>query len=211
MSLILDEVSVELGGRFVLRNLSLRLDPGEVVVVMGPSGAGKTTLLSVVAGTRWPDGGRRRLEIDEVDGSGRSEVAWIFQTSPVLMRRNALDNVALGPLCRGIEPFTARSRAAEALRLLGIDALAGQRLFRLSGGERQRVAIARALAAGAGVVVADEPSASLDAVNRAIVCDALGAVATEGAIVLVATHDQAVADRFDRVIRLDGGRVVDAP
>ena len=185
----------------MLDAVSLELVSGEAVALIGPSGAGKTTLLSVIAGSRRPDAGARTLSEE------RDDVAWIFQTSPVLMHRDALDNVALGPLCRGVESGPARERARRVLGQLGMGDLAGQRVHRLSGGERQRVAIARALASDAALVVADEPSASLDAANRTTVCDALLTVAAAGALVVVATHDQAVADRMHRVTRLDGGRV----
>lgn len=204
MRLSLEGTSVAFGSTQVLCDLALRVDPGEAVAIMGPSGSGKTTLLSVVAGMRAPDSGTRRLEGDE--GSGATPtIAWVFQTSPVLMRRTALDNVALGARIGGARRALAEERAGEALDRLGIGHRADQPLYRLSGGERQRVVIARALAGRADLLIADEPTASLDPATKDDVTGALLAVADAGGTVLVATHDSAVAERCHRILELRDG------
>ncbi len=201
MSVSLRSVHVAFGGRTVLRDLNLDVRPGDLIALMGPSGSGKTTALSVLAGLREPDAGSRTVASEGL------AIAWVFQTSPVLMRRTASENVALGPLCAGIGDEVAQARAVEAMAQLGIDELGAERLHRLSGGERQRVVIARALASGADLVIADEPTAALDARAKDLVVDALVRVARAGSAVVVATHDRAVADRCDRVALVSHGRL----
>ncbi len=202
MRLTLTGIDVAFGDRSVLSGLDLQIEPSEAVALVGPSGVGKTTLLSVVAGMRRPDAGNRHVADGTDDG-----IAWVFQTSPVLMRRSALANVALGARASGCDRATSSTRAHEALATLGIGDLATTRLFRLSGGERQRVVIARALAARADLVIADEPTASLDPATKEAVCGALVAVARAGGSVLVATHDPEVAGRCDRILLLRDGRL----
>jgi ABC-type lipoprotein export system ATPase subunit len=208
---VLRDVSVSFGDQSVLDGVDLELHASEAVAVMGPSGSGKTTLLSVIAGLRPPDHGTRTVTLDPASPAGSTDltVAWVFQTSPVLMRRTAIDNAALGAQCAGHGVDESRERAMLALRQLGIAELADRRLHRLSGGERQRVVIARAMSSGAGLVIADEPTAALDGAAKAAVGDALLALAAAGAAVVVATHDPAVAARCPRLLRLAGGRLHD--
>ncbi|RMI12740.1 ABC transporter ATP-binding protein [Cellulomonas triticagri] len=196
-------VHVTLGGRHVLDGVDLDLAPVGSVAVVGPSGSGKTTLLAVVAGLLAPDAGTVLRGGRPVDAR---DVAWVMQTTPLLGARSAVDNVALGALARGCTRAAADAVARDALDGLGLGDRAGTRVRRLSGGERQRVAVARALVQEAPVVVADEPTASLDAHARDRVVQALLAVASAGRLVLVATHDRVVADGCDRVVDLVAGR-----
>lgn len=202
MPVRLDSVGVTFGDRPLLRRLDLEVGRGELLALMGPSGSGKTTLLSVLAGLRTPDEGAR-----VVVGDAPPSVAWVFQTSPVLMRRTALENVALGPRLAGAGRATSVAQAGEALARLAIHHLGAQPLYRLSGGERQRVVIARALASRASLVIADEPTASLDGQAKHVVVEALAELSVTGASVVVATHDRSVASRCARIEVLAEGRL----
>lgn len=183
--------------RDILRGVSITVRSGEIAVVTGPSGCGKSTLLGILAGDLEPHSGRRMA------ASSTARIAWIVQSSPILSHRTAIDNVALGALSRGLKSSAARDRAHSAMTLLGIDQLGQERGYRLSGGERQRVVVARAIASEATVVLADEPTSSLDGPNRDVVCDSLVAAAHQGVAVVVATHDQALIDRIPTRLRLD--------
>lgn len=194
----LQDVTVRFEKRTVLDQLTMRIEGPAMVALMGPSGSGKSTLLSVVARGLKPTEGAVAVEAERLE--------WIFQSAPILARRNALSNVALGPLSRGGSLEEAEAVAMGAMESLGIASLAKQAGYRLSGGERQRVAIARVLATTPKLVLADEPTASLDPQSRELVCNALRFVVDAGGLVLVATHDQYVADRCDSIIRLVNGR-----
>jgi ABC-type lipoprotein export system ATPase subunit len=169
-----------------------------MIALMGPSGCGKTTLLATATKLQLPTSGHVR---QVWEGPARTE--WVVQSSPLLTRRTALANVMLGPLSVGAKRVDAAHRAWEALRALGVDGVATHKVFRLSGGEQQRVAVARAVASASEFVVADEPTASLDAASRASVCASLVEAARRGALVLVATHDPEVAACADRVVMLE--------
>ncbi|MWV59660.1 ATP-binding cassette domain-containing protein [Rathayibacter sp. VKM Ac-2754] len=202
MLVTLDGVGVVRGSRPILQDVSLALSSGETVALVGPSGAGKSTLLGVVAGDLRPTRGTVRTV-------ARESAAWIVQSTPVLARRSALDNVALGALSSGSTRRAAERTAIGVMTALGIETLAPQAVHRLSGGERQRVAVARAMAAESALILADEPTAALDAVSRSFVIDALTRAAQEGAAVVVATHDPVVAEACDRLLRIDAGLLVD--
>jgi ABC-type lipoprotein export system ATPase subunit len=197
-------VTVSWSGRRVLDNVSAEFEGPARISLMGPSGAGKSTLLAVIAGQLRPDSGWV-----EVEGGERPE--WVVQSSPMLPRRTTLDNTALGPLSRGRSAPRSRVVAASVLYDLGLRELMHRRAYELSGGERQRVAVARALAAEAPLVLADEPTASLDHSTKHAVIDALERARAYGALLLVATHDEEVARMCDRRFRLAEGMLVEEP
>lgn len=192
---------VRINGHIVLNELSVDIRAGHMIAIMGVSGAGKTTMLRVIGGELQPISGsvERPQPLDLV--------AWIPQSAPVLPRRSALDNVALGAYARGFSAARALAVASGALRDVGIASFSSRQVKTLSGGERQRVAVARALAMGSSLILADEPTSSLDAANRDAVVMALRVVCSHGGTVLVATHDDAVASQCDGVIRLEDGKV----
>lgn len=192
-------IEVSFGDRRVLTGVGHTFHGGRLTAVTGPSGSGKSTLLAVLAGLLAPQRGQVQIS---VGASAQVQVAWILQSTPVLPRRTGLDNVAVGPLSRGLTHSQARAVAARAMDRLGILGLAPAPAYRLSGGERQRIVVARAMATSAHLVLADEPTASLDAHNRTLVCDALAAAARSGCAVVVATHDNAVAGRCDETLQL---------
>lgn len=201
MRISVSGATVRFGSRSVLDALDLFVGATELVAIMGPSGSGKSTLLAVIAGQQALHQGVA------IAGGGRRDIDWLVQSTPLLTRRTAVANVALGPISAGRSHTDARRQAGDVLAILGLADLAHQRVSRLSGGERQRVAVARALARGCGVVLADEPTASLDSDSRRLVCEALVKVARGGASVIVATHDPVVASFADRVLVLRDGQL----
>jgi ABC-type lipoprotein export system ATPase subunit len=202
MLIVVTGVSVRFGPRRILDTVSMSISPGQVVALMGPSGAGKSTLLGVLSGTADVDGGT-------VLTVSADQVSWIVQSAPVLPRRSALDNVALGSLSRGANRSQARSDALAAMEPLGLSPLRRRPAFELSGGERQRIAVARSIAARRALILADEPTASLDPDSRTLVVRGLVEAAGRGAAVVIATHDPVVAASCHRVLAIDAGRLID--
>ncbi|UJP09308.1 ATP-binding cassette domain-containing protein [Microbacterium sp. KUDC0406] len=198
-------VSKSFDQRTILNDVSFRFDGPGSLAVMGPSGTGKTTVLGIIAGAESLDSGRVHVDGKDSDSS----IAWIVQSSPLLTRRTVIENVLLGAICRGLPLTDAQTNASVTLSDLLIEDLATKQIRYLSGGERQRVAVARGIASEASVLLADEPTASLDPEARSAVCDALERTSRSGRIVIIATHDPYVASRCDRVIRLEDGKVLE--
>lgn len=188
-------ITVRLGGVMILKDVSLHLTGPCLIGLVGPSGSGKTTLLGAI-------GGGTPVTSGVVDRGSLPRPAWVFQTSPLIAYRSALDNAALGPMSRGVEREESVSRAREGLARVGIGHLASRQARRLSGGEQQRVGIARAIATPTQLILADEPTASLDLGTRLSVVDALRAAA-QTALVVVATHDAHVAEACDSVHEME--------
>lgn len=199
-----------------LSDVSLTLKPGELTVVAGPSGSGKSTLLHLLAALDVPTEGR--VSVAGTDTSSLSErgrttlrrryVGIVFQRFHLLPALSARSNVALPLVEEGLSKSVRHHRADEALSSVGLDHRLTHRPGELSGGEKQRVAIARAIVNDPTLLVADEPTGELDTETGERVVSLLEDVATDRAVV-VATHDQTIIDRGDRVIRLRDGRVVD--
>lgn len=209
-----DELTVDVPGRRLLDRVALEIRRGETVAVMGPSGSGKTTLLNCVAGLLIPARGSVRVgDVDmasaraEVRAAQRlSKVATVFQFGELLPELTAGENVALPLLLRA--EADARATARRWLSRVGLDGRYDDSPQTLSGGEVQRVGIARALAGRPAIVLADEPTGALDRGTADEVTELLISAAREHqAAVLVATHDQAVADRADRIVQLRDGRL----
>jgi phosphonate transport system ATP-binding protein len=199
-------------------DVSLDLDAGEFVALLGPSGAGKTTLLRLLAGLDRPDAGSvlRDGVPCERRRRGDTRVALVFQRPQLVGRRDALSNVVVGRLGRVPRWHGLIGRwsdgdlrtAMDALAQVGLAHTVAERVDRLSGGEQQRVSIARALAQQPCVLLADEPVASLDPDNARAVLEILRACARRGLAVLASLHQHDLAHRYaDRVLRLDGGRL----
>ncbi len=196
-------------GRAVLDGVELVVAPGQVLAVTGPSGAGKTTLLWVLGGLQVPTSGTVRVggrELADRDASAAAGVVVVPQGNALATVLTAGENVVVPLLAAGVRPDEARARATAALDAVGLGAAGGQLVEELSGGQQQRVAVARGLAQRGGVVLADEPTSELDAVNRARVVELLQAEAARGAAVVLATHDPEAAAVCDGELRLDGGR-----
>lgn len=205
MRLEVNDVVVDFGRRRILAGASFVVESSTSVALMGPSGAGKSTLMAVIAGELVPQSGSVTVEAS----SSRDRHEWVLQSAPSLLHRSALDNVALGPLSRGYTRFESEVRAREVMSRLGIASLELTRLHQLSGGERQRVAVCRAVASTSGLLLADEPTASLDAASKELVINALDGAKRFGAAVIVATHDPDVARACDRTLYVQGGKLVE--
>jgi len=198
----------------VLRGVDLSIAPGEIVALLGPSGSGKSTLLQAVGlleggfqgsimilgeeAAKLPNDGRTRLR--------RDALGFVYQFHHLLPDFTAAENVILPQMIRDVEPAKARDRAESLLTSLGLGHRLGHRPSQLSGGEQQRVAVARALANRPALVLADEPTGNLDEHTADIVFgEFLRLVREEGSAALVATHNERLARKMDRVLRLHEG------
>ena len=200
----------------VLRGVDLAVAPGEIVALLGPSGSGKSTLLQAVGLLEGGFEGSIRLqgeEAAELDDDGRTRLrrdllGFVYQFHHLLPEFNAAENVVLPQLVSGAEPEVARERAEQLLSTLGLSKRLDHRPAKLSGGEQQRVAVARALANNPPLVLADEPTGNLDEHTADIVfAEFLNLVRGEGSAALVATHNERIASKMDRVVRLHEGRL----
>ena len=208
------EVTASRGGRNVVDGVSIEVAAGEVVGVVGPSGSGKSTLLALLAGLEPPDRGVVRFEGRDLAELGeadrrvlrRDRLAIVFQGYGLLALLTARENVELPHRVARRDPAAATAAAGRWLGLLGLAERADHRTDELSGGEQQRVALARALASDADLLLVDEPTAELDADNRARVGGLLRDAADRGGCVVVATHDPDVVEVCDHVVRLVDGR-----
>lgn len=202
-TVVLDSVSVRFGTHIVLNEVTATFEAGSMSAIMGPSGAGKSTLLGVIAGHVRPLSGQVRYT-----ECAATDVKWLVQSSPLFLRRSALENAAISLLLKGVEFDLACTRGLRALHRVGLESRADEAVHRFSGGEKQRVAIARALASRSKAVLADEPTASLDSLSRSQVCTALIAMTELTQVVgIIATHDEYVAQQCDRRYVLDNGRL----
>jgi len=209
------QVSSPEGTLAILTGVSLAIARGETVAVMGASGAGKSTLLALLAGLDEPTSGEVRLadnDLTRLDEDGRAavrarHVGFVFQSFHLVPSLTAVENVMLPLELAG--RGDARAAALEVLARVGLAERVGHYPRQLSGGEQQRVAIARAFVTRPDVLFADEPTGNLDAATGERIMELLfGLNAETGTTLVLVTHDQALAARCGRVIRLDAGRIV---
>src|SRR3954447_4575714 len=209
--LALEDVSLNLGGRWALERTTLSFRPGELTALSGPSGSGKTTMLSIAGGIAKPTTGFASYagrHMWQGDGDPRHEGAFVLQVYGLVAILSARENIAIALRARGERPADADARADLELSRFYIGDLGDRQVEELSGGQMQRVACARAFAVAPQILLADEPTSELDEGNREHVMDQLRAEAERGAIVVVATHDPAVVAAADRQLLLDEGRLV---
>ena len=198
----------------VLRGVNLRVGEGEIVALLGPSGSGKSTLLQAVGLLEGGFEGSIRIKGEEaarLDNDGRTRLrrdalGFVYQFHHLLPDFNAVENVVLPQLIHGAETADARVRGESLLSSLGLGHRLTHRPSQLSGGEQQRVAVGRALANRPALVLADEPTGNLDeATADVVLAEFLRLVREEGSAALVATHNERLAAKMDRVVRLHEG------
>jgi putative ABC transport system ATP-binding protein len=199
-----------------LHDVSLSVEPGQLVAVMGPSGSGKSTLLTIAGTLEEPSSGEVIVGGRLVTGASAAErarlrrraIGYVFQDFNLLPGLTATENVALPLQLDGVLAGRARAVAGRALAGLGLADRASHFPEQLSGGERQRVAIARALVGRRRLLLADEPSGALDSANGEMVMQIIRAACRQGVAAVVVTHDAQLASWADRVVRVRDGRVV---
>ena len=210
------QVSSPEGTLTILSDVSFAINRGESVAVVGPSGAGKSTLLALLAGLDLPSTGHVVLNganLSELDEDGRAQlraesVGFVFQSFHLVPSLNALENVML-PLELAGQP-NARAAAREIIEKVGLSERWSHYPAQLSGGEKQRVAIARAFATEPAVLFADEPTGNLDSRTGANIMELMFDLNRDSSTTLVlVTHDQTLAERCDRILSLDVGKLVD--
>ena len=212
----LQDIHKSFGTLEVLKGIDLTINKGEIVSIVGPSGAGKTTLLQIIGTLDRPD--RGNVLFDGIDVSGYKEkqlsafrnrhIGFVFQFHQLLPEFTAVENVMMPALINGTSMTDARSRAIEMLDYLRLTDRATHKPSELSGGEKQRVAVARALVNHPQVILADEPSGSLDTQNKEELHQLFFDLRREmGQTFIIVTHDESLAATTDRTIRLRDGQM----
>ena len=210
-------VTKNFGSLQVLKGIDLRIEKGEIVSIVGPSGAGKTTLLQILGTLDKPDSGS--VVVDGIETSTLStnklsefrnmHLGFVFQFHQLLPEFTAIENIMIPAYIAGMKPKETRSRAEELLEFMGLSDRATHKPNELSGGEKQRVAVARALMNNPAVILADEPSGSLDSKNKEELHKLFFELRDKfGQTFVIVTHDETLATLTDRTIHLKDGRIV---
>lgn len=208
------DIRKSFGALQVLKGIDMHVDRGEIVSIVGPSGAGKTTLLQIVGTLDKPDTGDvcidgtdvTRLRGDALSAFRNAHIGFVFQSHRLLPEFTALENVMMPALIKGTRRRDAETRAAELLAFVGLAERRSHKPATLSGGEMQRVAVARALMNRPTVVLADEPSGSLDSHNKAELHRLFFALRAQyGQTFVIVTHDESLAATTDRTITMRDG------
>lgn len=212
----LEGITKSFGSLQVLKGIDLEIAKGEVVSIVGPSGAGKTTLLQIMGTLDKPDSGRivlngtevNRLKEKELSAFRNREIGFVFQFHQLLPEFTAVENVMMPALIQGKPMGTARKEALDILAFLGLSERGSHKPAELSGGEKQRVAVARALINSPAVILADEPSGSLDTRNKEELHQLFFDLRDKlGQTFVIVTHDETLAKLTDRTIHMVDGRI----
>ena len=212
-----NNITKSFGPLQVLKGISLHIGKGEIVSITGPSGAGKTTLLQIIGTLDKPDGGNAMVDgTDIIAMSGRRladfrnrHIGFVFQFHQLLPEFSARENIMIPALIGGTSQRKARRRADELLTFMGLADRASHKPAQLSGGERQRVAVARALVNSPAVILADEPSGSLDTRNREELHNLFFELRKQmGQTFVIVTHDESLAAAADRTITMRDGTII---
>jgi len=210
----LDNITRSFGSLQVLKGISLKVDKGEIISITGPSGAGKTTLLQIMGSLDKPDSGRVLYNGRDITAMGEKElssfrgehIGFVFQFHQLLPEFTAKENIMIPMLIAGKNMHDAASRASELLEMLGLKDRSEHKPSELSGGEKQRIAVARALANKPDVILADEPSGSLDTRNKEELHNLFFKLRDMlGQTFVIVTHDESLASMTDRTIHLLDG------
>lgn len=206
------------GSLQVLDDVNVTIGRGEVVTIVGPSGAGKTTLLQIIGTLDTPDSGKvlydgqdvLRMNDNSLAGFRNKNIGFVFQFHQLLPEFTTIENVAMPALIGGMKPREVESRAKELLEFMGLGERLDHKPAQLSGGERQRVAVARALINRPAVVLADEPSGSLDSRNKEELHNLFFKLRDElKQTFVIVTHDETLAGDADRVLYMRDGKIVE--
>lgn len=213
----LSNINKSYGNLAVLRDISLTISHNEIITIVGPSGAGKTTLLQIAGSLERPDSGSVSYDGEEITGFNdrrlsrfrNSNIGFIFQFHQLLPEFTARENVAIPAIIGGMSKRKAMDEAARYLEILGLADRMSHKPAEMSGGERQRTAIARALINRPKVILADEPTGSLDSRNRDEICTIISDLrrSLEQTFVIV-THDPTITSIADRVVTMSDGRIL---
>lgn len=212
----LDNITKSFGNLKVLKGISLKVEKGEVISITGPSGAGKTTLLQIMGSLDKPDNGRVLYGKQDITGMNEKElsafrcrhIGFVFQFHQLLPEFTALENITIPMLIGGQNMRQATVRAKELLELMGLSDRAEHKPAQLSGGEKQRIAVARAMANQPDVILADEPSGSLDTKNKEELHRLFFNLRDQlGQTFVIVTHDETLAAMTDRTIHLLDGAI----
>lgn len=201
---------------YALDGISLRIDKGEFLAILGPSGSGKSTLMNVLGCLDKPTAGHYQLEQNDVsvlNGNQlaeirNSKIGFVFQSFNLLEYASALENVALPLVYSGVNTKIRHAKAAQLLKRVGLGDRMNHKPNQLSGGQKQRVAIARALVNDPQIILADEPTGALDSKSGAEIEALFNELHQEGRTLIVVTHDNALARRTKRIINIKDGKVV---
>ncbi len=211
------DITKSFGSLQVLKGINLHIDKGEVVSIVGPSGAGKTTLLQIIGTLDKPDSGKvivdgidtSRLSTGKLSDFRNQHIGFVFQFHQLLPEFTAIENIMIPAFIAGRKPSEAKKRATELLDFMGLSDRANHKPNELSGGEKQRVAVARALVNNPAVILADEPSGSLDSKNKAELHQLFFDLRDKfGQTFVIVTHDESLAAITDRTIQLRDGQIV---
>lgn len=214
----IENLTKRFGELEVLKGVDLHISKGEIISIVGPSGAGKTTLLQLIGTLDRPDGGSIRFNGEELGRMNSKRLAafrnrhigFVFQFHQLLPEFTALENIIMPALIAGRERKEAEKEAMELLQIMGLKERAGHKPAEMSGGENQRVAVARALINHPDVVLADEPSGSLDSRNREELHRLFFDLRDRfGQTFIIVTHDESLASFTDRTIRMRDGKIQD--
>ncbi|NAS26491.1 ATP-binding cassette domain-containing protein [Herbidospora sp. NEAU-GS84] len=200
-----------------LRGVSLQVEPGDYVAIMGASGSGKSTLMNIIGCLDVPSAGRFHLDgvdVGALDDRRQAvvrnrKIGFVFQSFNLIPRMTALANVELPLAYGGVRPAERRRRALAALELVGLADRVNHQPNELSGGQQQRVAIARALVNSPALLLADEPTGALDSTSTLDVLGIFDRLSAAGRTIVVITHEADVAEHAKRVVRLRDGRIVE--